>query len=139
MVPVLGRDAPHHLELDPVGVLGVQRLGHPVVAGADQGAAGAEPGADLGQLGQRADLPGQVVQADLGAAGHHRGRGADAEQAEVVVVGRPGRPQEGRPARDFGAHLEAEHAAVEVHGGRQVADVEHGVVEAADSHRGHLP
>src|SRR5437588_11913543 len=34
--PVVGRDQPHDLELEPVGVLGVDALVGPVVAGPDQ-------------------------------------------------------------------------------------------------------
>jgi len=85
-LPVFRRYPPHHLELDPARVLPVQGLGHPVVAGADQRAAGCQRPADLRQLGQRAHLPGQVVQPRVGCgAGRDRGP-ADPEQPQVVVV-----------------------------------------------------
>src|SRR6266516_6621003 len=36
LLPVLRGDPPHDLELDAIGVFGVERLGYPVVAGADR-------------------------------------------------------------------------------------------------------
>jgi hypothetical protein len=95
----------------------------------------------VGQVGQRADLPGQVVK-----PGVFRPVGslplravADLEQAEVVVVGRSWRAQEGGPAGDLQPHLEAEGGPVEVHGPLETVHVEDGVVQAADGHRRFLP
>jgi hypothetical protein len=64
-VPVLDGDAPQDLELDAARVLGVQGLRHAVVALADQGARVEELLPGLDEIGERADLPRQVVQADL--------------------------------------------------------------------------
>ena len=80
-----------------------------VGAGVEQGLAGG------GELVDGVELPGQVVEADgaapLGAAG-----GADAEQAEVVVVARAGQAQEGGVGAGFaGDDLHAEHVGVEAH------------------------
>ena len=50
----------------------------------------------LAQVGEGVDLPGQVVEPDRAAPGRRvRCRGADLEQAEVVIVRRAGRAQEG--------------------------------------------
>jgi len=65
--------------------------------------------------------------------------GADLEQAEVVVVGRARRAQEGGPAGDLQPHLEAEGSPVEVDGLLETVYVEDGVVQAADGHRRFLP
>jgi len=104
-----------------------------VVALADEGAGGGQLLARLDQVGQGAHFPGQVVQADMGP--RRRGaRAVDLEQAEVMIVGGPGRTQKGGAAGDLSADLEAERLAVEADRAGQVADVEHGVVQAADSH-----
>src|SRR5438067_4862425 len=47
-----------------VRVLGVQRLGDQVVGGADDRLAPGQLVGDLGEFPERADLPGQVVEAD---------------------------------------------------------------------------
>ena len=92
----------------------------------------------FGQVGQRADLPGQMVEPGVfGTVG--RASGADLEQAEVVVVGRAGSAQEGGPAGDLQPHLEAEGGRVEVDGPLETVHVEDGVVQAADGHRRFLP
>jgi len=137
-LPVLGGDPPQHLELDAARVLGVQRLGHPVVALPHQRSGREQPGPGLHQVRQRADLPGQVVQAGvvraIGGA-----PGADLEQAQVVVVGRVGRAQERGAAGDQRANLETESLAVELDGALEAVDVEDGMVEAADGHLSFLP
>ena len=61
----------------------------------------------VGQVGQRADLPGQMVEPGVFRL-VGRAAGADLEQAEVVVVGRAWRAQERGPAGDLQPHLEAE-------------------------------
>ena len=67
LIPVLRRYAPHDLELNPVGILGVQRLRHSVVARADQCVALGQPVPHLRQVCQGPDLPGEVLQADIRA------------------------------------------------------------------------
>ena len=62
----------------------------------------------------------------FGAAG-----GADAEQAEVVVVARAGQPQErGVGARFAGDDVHAEDVGVEAQRPVEVGDEQHRVVEA---------
>ena len=136
--PVLGGHPPHDLELDAAGVLGVQRLGHPVVALPHQRAGRGQLGPRLGQVGQRADLPGQVVQPGvLRAIGCVAD--ADLEQAEVVVVGRTRGAQERGPAGDLQPDLEAQGGSVEVDGLLQTVHVEDSVVQAPDGHLRFLP
>ena len=133
-LPVLGGHPPQDLELDAARVLGVQRLGHAVVALPHQRPGGQQPGPGVDQVAQRADLPGQVVQAGVfGLVG--RVTGADLEQAEVVVVGRARRAQERGAAGNLHPDLEAEGLPVEVHGALQTVHVQDSVVEAADGHR----
>jgi hypothetical protein len=70
-----------------------------VVRRPDQGAGPLQRVADPGELGEGVDLPGQVVEADGAPAGlGGADRGADLEQAQVVVVGRPLGLQEDRGA-----------------------------------------
>src|SRR3954452_20856589 len=64
VAPRVAGDGPEDLELVPVGVLAVERLGDAVVGGADQRAQPAEGFGAGGQVGDRVDLPGEVVQAD---------------------------------------------------------------------------
>src|SRR6266545_7208428 len=133
-----GRHDPGELELDAVRILAVERLRGAVVGRADQGTGLGQLGGQLLQVVERVDLPGEVVQAD--GAPHRRGRLiADLEQSEVVVVGRPGRPEEcgARYAAHVVDHPEAEHVTVEGDAARHVSHVEHGVVEAVDGH--HVP
>jgi len=133
-LPVLGGHPPQDLELDAARVLGVQRLGHAVVALPHQRPGGQQPGPGVDQVVQRADLPGQVVQAGVfGLVGGVTG--ADLEQAEVVVVGRARRAQERGAAGNLHPDLEAEGLPVEVHGALQTVHVQDSVVEAADGHR----
>jgi D-amino peptidase len=136
-LPVLGGHPPQDLELDAAGVLGIQRLRHVVVALTHQGSGGQQPGPGVDQVAQRADLPGQVVEAGVvGLVGRVAlGGGADLEQAEVVVVGRVRCAQERGAAGDLHPDLEAESLPVEVHGALQAVHVQDGVVEAADGHR----
>ena len=73
VVELVGRDDPGDLELEPVGVLAVEALRRAVVAGADE-----RPGVRQGagqalELGQRVDLPGQVVEPDRAAPPGRRG------------------------------------------------------------------
>jgi D-amino peptidase len=142
-VPVLRGHPPHDLELDAVGVLGVQRLGHAVVALPDQRSGLGQLSPGLDQIAERADLPGQVVQPDLRPARRAALRGlkvwADLEQAEVVVVGRARGAQERGAAGDLQADLEAQGGAVEVDGALETVYVQDGVVEAADGHLRFLP
>src|SRR6266508_3315306 len=59
------------------------------------------------------------------------GAGADLEQAEVVVVGRTGRLDEGGPAEPLRGHVdapEAQHVGVEGDAALEVADVQHRMV-----------
>src|SRR5262249_14987619 len=63
------------------------------------------------------------------------GLGADPEQAEVVIVGGCGRAQKGCLAAHLHDDVEAQDVPVEGDTARDVADVQHGVVEAVDSHR----
>src|SRR4051794_25824466 len=132
---VLGRHDPGDLELDAVRVLCVQGLRAEVVGRPDEGPALGQHAREALQLGQRVDLPGQVVEANH--APPCRGRrcvGADLERAEVVVVGGAGGLEEGHRAVDEGQRPEAEDVLVELAGRGHVAHVEDGVVQAGDGH-----
>ena len=87
--PLVAGEHPHELELVAVGVGAVEALGGAVAGLAGVGAGVEQRLAGGGELVDGVELPGEVVEADgaaaLGAAG-----GADAEQAEVVVVARSG-------------------------------------------------
>jgi D-amino peptidase len=137
-LPVLGGYPPQDLELDAARVLGVQRLGHPVVALPHQRAGRRQLGPRVGQVGQRADLPGQVVQPGVFRT-IRCAAGADLEQAEVMIVGRTGGPQEGGAAGDLQPDLEAESGPVEVDGPLETVHVQDGVVQAPDGHLRFLP
>ena len=136
--PVLRGHPPHDLELDAARVLGVQRLGHPVVALPHQRAGRQQLLPRLGQVRQRADLPGQVVQAGVVRA-IGRASGTDLEEAEIVVVGRPRGAQERGLAGDLHPDLEAERGPVEVDGPLKTVHVQDGVVQAPDGHRNSNP
>jgi Protein of unknown function (DUF998) len=60
--PGLAGESPHDLELDPVGVVGVEGQGHAVVGLTDQRAQVQEGGPALDQGLEGVDLPGQVVE-----------------------------------------------------------------------------
>ena len=134
VAPVVGRDEPHHLELDAVGVLGIQALVDAVIGRAVQRTGGGEPDAVGLEFGERRDLPREVVQADLLTARRRVTRGvADREAGEVVVVGRRRRPQEHeRSVGIVDDGLEAEHVFVEVLLAARIAHVQHGVVHPGD-------
>ena len=116
----------------PSGSLRVERLAHAVVALADERAHAREPFAHLGEVVDRVDLPGEVVQPDAARLGQRRLR-AEREQAEVVVVLGAGRPHEDarrrrrprRPPRSRTPRGRTRRAP-------RVADVEHGVIESAN-------
>ena len=69
----------------PSGSCAVERLAHAVVALADERAEPEQPLAHRGEVLDRVDFPGEVVEAGAAALGAGRLR-ADREQAEVVVV-----------------------------------------------------
>jgi len=95
VVQGVGGDDPRDLEFDAVRVPAVQRLRRAVVGAADQRTGGDELAPEFVQVGERVDLPGQVVQADRGPPGQAvTGGGADFEQPQVVVVGRGGSLEE---------------------------------------------
>src|SRR3954453_8600500 len=135
----VGRQQPGDLELDAVGVTGVQRLGGRVVGRADQCTRLQQRVADPGQLGQRVDLPREVVEPDRAAAGLRGARtGTDLEQAQVVVVRRTLGLQEDGGTGDLRPGTETEDVPVEGVAALDVTDVEDGVVEALDGHEGLL-
>src|SRR5213079_2029667 len=57
------------------------------------------------------------------------------EQAEVVIVGAAGNPQE-RRRRVTGFHLEAEHVGVEAHAALDVRHPQHQVLQALEAEAG---
>ena len=132
LAPCLAWHLPHDLELVAVGVAAVERLAHAVVAGAAERPGLGERLCRGGEVLDRPDLPRQVVEAHR-AARRARSRGADLEQAEVVMIATARRAHEG------GAHplralelLEAEDPVVELRRLVGVADPEDGVVESGD-------
>ena len=88
-----------------------------MVARTYEGVRIAECGAQPRQLVEGVDLPGQVVEANRRPPGPRRSRSrAHLEQAEVVVVRRPGRLEERGSNESFWGHVdtsEAEYVAVE--------------------------
>src|SRR3990172_5810818 len=81
LAPCLARHGPHDLELVAVGVAAVERLRNAVVAGAGERSGRRQLGGRGGQRLDRADLPGQVVEAGRAARRAGRGR-ADREETE---------------------------------------------------------
>src|SRR5262245_55934729 len=137
LVDELGGDQPRDLELDAVGILGVQGFGGAVVAGADEGADLAQLGGEALELTQCVDLPGQVVEADRLATGAGWTNAlTDGEESEVVVVRRPRRLHEHRlvEALDHVDAPEPQHLLVEGGTALRVPDVEDGVVQAGHGH-----
>jgi len=129
------RHRPEELELQAIGILGVERQARAVIGLADQGARRDEPLARPRQIRQLADLPGRVVHArnvlvrstDTGVL----------EEAEVMIVDRSRDLQERRlriPALD----LEAEHVDVEPHAALDVGDVEDEVLQPPEAEAGHV-
>ena len=141
LVEVVRGDYPGDLELQPVRVVAVERLGRAVVRGSDERTRVGELGGDLLEVAQRVDLPRQVVEAHTAAPGRRGVRaGAHPEQTEVVIVRRAGGPQERRRAATHLADdLECQDVAVEGDAAVGVADVENGVVQAVDRHASRLP
>ncbi len=109
--PLVAGQHPHQFELVAVGIGAVDALGGAVAGFAGVGA-GVEQGlAGGGELVDGVELPGQVVEADatasLGSAG-----GADAEQAEVVVVARAGSRRNAALARGSRATISMPNTSV---------------------------
>jgi D-amino peptidase len=130
--PVRLRHPPHHLELDTARVLGVQGLRHPVVALPHQRTGVSQAGTHRQQIRQRADFPGQVVQAHAWLRDHAR---ADLEQAQVVIVLRVGSGQEGGPPGDLGADCETQRRGVEGNLALQAAYIQDCVIQPTDGHQ----
>ncbi len=94
-VEQVGGHEPDHLELEAVRVLGVQALGRPVVGGADEGIGAGQCVGEVAEVGERRDLPREVVEPDRAATGWAvTGLAAHAEERDVVVIGRARRLQE---------------------------------------------
>src|SRR5205085_6696767 len=86
-----------------------------------------------GQLWQRAQFPGQVIEADAFAAGWPGHLIADAEQTEIMVVfGRSVGLQEVGAVAIMRGHHETEHVLVKTRDALGVADVQYRVVESFD-------
>src|SRR5437764_298070 len=118
---------PEQLELQPVGILGVERQAGAVIGLADQRARLDESLAGAGQVGQLGDFPGGVIHAGHSLVGRPQARLL--EETEVVVVAAAGNREEGG-ARIATLDLEAEHVAVEAHAALDVADPQHEVLQA---------
>jgi hypothetical protein len=104
-----------------------------VVALADERAEPEEPFAHLREVGDRVDLPSEVVEADASGLGERRLR-SEREEAEIVVVLRAGGAHEDRRAFAIvGEHLEPERLRIERGRASRVAHVEDRVVEPANS------
>ena len=131
VAPMRARDQPHDLELEPVGVLGVEALVGAVIAGADQRPGVQQPLSHRGQIVEGGHLPGDVVEAHRRAA---RGRGAsrvpDGEEDDVVVVVRGRGPHEHEAARAVNHGGEAEHLGIELLMAGGVAHIQDGVVHS---------
>ncbi len=90
LAPLLGRDEPHHFELDAVGIVGVQALVDAVVGRALERTGLGEALAVRFEVVEGRHLPGEVVQPDRhvsrsGVAGIL----TDREARQIVVVARP--------------------------------------------------
>ena len=109
-----------------------------MVGGAHQGAGVLQAMGQSVELVERVDLPREVVQPDLFAPGGGRPGGvADLEQSDVMVVRGPGCLEKRSTAQltPDAQHPKAEDLGVEGNAALDVADVQHGVVEASDGHR----
>ena len=128
--PLVAREHPHELELVAVGVGAVDALGRAVTRLAGVGVSVEERSAGVGELVDGVELPGEVVEADRAASPGFVG-GADAEQAEVVVVLGAGQSQERCVGAWFaGDDIHAEDVGVEAHRAVEVGDEQDGVIEA---------
>ena len=129
------RHGPEELELEPVGVFGVERQARAVIGLADQRACRDEPLASARQVHQVADLPRRVVHPGDALVGT-----TDAgvlEQAEVMIVGCVGDLEE-RRLRIPALNLEAQHVDVEVSAALDVGDVEDEVLQAPEAEAVHV-
>src|SRR5258706_12511104 len=132
VAPCFTRNGPHDLELVAVRVAAVERLRDDVVARPAEGAGFLESLPGGGEILDRRDLPGEVIQPDRAAGGPRR-VGTDGEEPEIVVVRGERRPHEdGLPVHLAADDLEPEDPTVELGRPRRVADEEDGVVQAGD-------
>src|SRR5262245_7964396 len=138
-LPLLARQHPEDLELEAVGIRGVEAEAVAVIGGAAQRTGAREGLARRDQIVERRHLPGGVIEPDLGAAPARGAPVADAEQAEVVMVVAAVRAEEDRLRMRRLNDLEAEHIAVEGKRALRVAHVENDVIEASDREHGIAP
>src|SRR5215468_222677 len=127
---------PEDLELEPVGILGVEGEADPVIRLADERARVEQALARAAEVGDLAHLPRRVIHArHLLVGSAHTGL---LKEAQVVIVGRAGNLQEGRVGIALG-HLEAEELAVEMHAALHVRHPEDEVLQAleTDARRAH--
>ena len=128
--PLAARQHPHQFEFVAVGVGAVDALGGPVARLTAVGTRLEQGRSGGGELVDRVELPGEVVQPDAAAALRAAG-GADTEQAEVVMVPLAWQSEErGVGAWFAGDDLHAEQVGVEAQRPFQIGDEQHGVVEA---------
>src|SRR5512132_1225337 len=125
---------PEELELEPVGVLGVEREARAVIGLAHQRAHLDEPLPRAGEVGELGDFPGGVIHARHALVGRAQRRLL--EEPQVVIVAAAGNRQE-RGVRIAALDLEAEHVAVEAHAALDVADPQHEVLQALEAETAH--
>src|SRR5204862_5295035 len=85
---------PEDLELEPVGVLRIERQAHAVIRLAHERAGLDQSLPRAGEVGELADLPRRVIHARRALVGARDARLL--EEPEVMIVGRAGAPEERR-------------------------------------------
>src|SRR5687767_11289261 len=128
------RHRPEHFELQPVGILRVERQAHAVIGHAHERADFHQSMSRVIEIAQLTDLPRRVVHAR-----HALVRRPDPgllEQSEIVIVPAAG-DAEKRRLRALRLHLEAEHVPVEPHAALDVGDPQHEVLESFQSDHAH--
>src|SRR6185369_854566 len=125
---------PEDLELEPVGILRVERQAGAVIRGADERARLDQALLGPGQIGQLADLPRRVIHARHALIGRAHARLL--EQPEVVIVAGARDRQKGR-VRVATLDLEADDLAVEAHAALDIGHPEHQVLQALEAEATH--
>jgi 2-keto-4-pentenoate hydratase/2-oxohepta-3-ene-1,7-dioic acid hydratase in catechol pathway len=125
---------PEQLELEPVGILRVEREAHAVIRLTHEGAGLDQREARPREVGEILHLPCRVVHARGALVGLAQSRLL--EQPEVVIVAAPRDPHE-RGLRITMRDLEAEHVAVEALAAPYVGDPEHEMLQPPDAQAAH--
>src|SRR2546421_2306738 len=127
-------DGPEELELEAVGILGVEREAGAVVRLAHERARLDQPLAGAREIGQLGHFPRRVVHARHALVGRTQSRLL--EEAQVVIVA-AARDREERGVGIATLHLEAQHVAVEAHAALDVTHPQHEMLQALEAEAAH--